>query len=80
MDVSRLLPAVARKSIVRKYGLLVLLVLVVTGLLTAAIVTGVGESVRDNRQTIGTSATGPDSSRKTVISRATRTRGAFGAR
>ena len=51
MDVSRLLPAVARKSIVRKYGLLVLLVLVVTGLLTAAIVTGVGESVRDNRQT-----------------------------
>ena len=51
MDVSRLLPAVARKSIVRKYGLLVLLVLVVTGLLTAAIVTGVSESVRDNRQT-----------------------------
>ncbi len=50
MDFERILPGFARKSIIRKYSLLVLAVLVFTGAVTAIIVSGVGDTVRDNRQ------------------------------
>ena len=51
MSVEDFLPNVVRRSVVRKYGLFVLAVLVLTGSVTALIVIGVGDSVRDNRQT-----------------------------